>query len=63
MIRELLNSLDDDQRAEIMEAFNTEISHVLFLEDNYLAVHFTPDPSKYDEKERSTYWSCGLIKQ
>ena len=61
MIRELLAELTQEQRDEIMEAFNSEISHVLVLGEKYLAVHFTPDPSKHKEIERSTYWSCGEV--
>lgn len=63
MIRELLNSLKHEDYAAIMEAFNNELAYIITLDDGrYIAVHFTPDPDKHDEKERSTYWSAGVLQ-
>jgi len=60
MIRDALKKLTQDQYNEIMEAFNDEISYIIKLDGGeYIAVHFTPDPRIYTEKDRTEYWSAG----
>lgn len=58
-IHSALESLTDEQRVKIMDAFNELEGLVIVLEDEqFLAVHVEPNKA-FETLEKSTYWLLG----